>query len=37
LIEEERVEEARQRLERILLFVPDHGEAKTRLDGLGCY
>ena len=37
LIEEGRVEEARQRLERILLFVPDHGEAKTRLDGLGCY
>jgi 2-polyprenyl-3-methyl-5-hydroxy-6-metoxy-1,4-benzoquinol methylase/glycosyltransferase involved in cell wall biosynthesis len=36
LVEEERVEEAKQRLERILLFVPDHPEAKARLDGLGC-
>jgi SAM-dependent methyltransferase len=37
LIEEERVEEARQRLERILLFVPDHREARIRLDGLSRY
>jgi 2-polyprenyl-3-methyl-5-hydroxy-6-metoxy-1,4-benzoquinol methylase len=34
LVEEERVEEAKQRLERVLLFIPDHGEAKTRLEGL---
>jgi glycosyltransferase involved in cell wall biosynthesis/2-polyprenyl-3-methyl-5-hydroxy-6-metoxy-1,4-benzoquinol methylase len=37
LFEDERAEEAKQRLERILLFVPDHAEAKALLDGLGCY
>jgi hypothetical protein len=36
LAEEERLEEARQRLERVLLFVPEHGEARARLDGLTC-
>ena len=34
LVDEDRVEEAKKRLERILLFVPDHAEAKARLDGL---
>jgi len=34
LAEEERTEEARQRLERVLLFVPEHGEARARLDQL---
>jgi 2-polyprenyl-3-methyl-5-hydroxy-6-metoxy-1,4-benzoquinol methylase len=37
LAEDERTEEARQRLERVLLFVPEHGEARARLDRLtGC-
>ena len=36
LAEEERLEEARQRLERVLLFVPEHGEARARLDRLTC-
>jgi SAM-dependent methyltransferase len=34
LAEEKRIEEARQRLERVLLFVPEHGEARARLDRL---
>jgi hypothetical protein len=36
LTESDRLEEARQRLERVLLFVPDHGEARSRLDRLSC-
>jgi len=36
LAEEERTDEARQRLERVLLFVPEHGEARARLDRLTC-
>ncbi len=36
LVEGKRLEEARQRLERVLLFEPEHGEARARLDGLSC-
>ncbi len=36
LDEQERVGEARQRLEQVLLFAPGHEEAKARLDGLSC-
>jgi spore maturation protein CgeB/2-polyprenyl-3-methyl-5-hydroxy-6-metoxy-1,4-benzoquinol methylase len=36
LAEEQRVEEAKERLERVLLFVPNHVEAKARLDRLPC-
>ena len=31
LVEEDRTEEARRRLERVLLFVPEHEEARARL------
>jgi hypothetical protein len=36
LVEQERTEEAKQRIERVLLFVPEHGEARARLDRLPC-
>lgn len=35
LAEDRRGPEARKRLERVLLFVPDHAEARARLEGLG--
>ena len=36
LTENDRLGDARHRLERILLFVPDHDEARARLDQLSC-
>jgi hypothetical protein len=36
LAEEERHEEDRQRLEGVLLFVPEHGEATARRGELSC-
>jgi glycosyltransferase involved in cell wall biosynthesis/SAM-dependent methyltransferase len=37
LAEDRRVPEARKRLERVLLFVPDHAEARARLEGFGAF
>ncbi len=36
LVGQERFSEAKQRLERVLLFLPDHKEARDHLDGLSC-